>query len=97
MSTFLENIPYELFSYIGGGIFLFIILYKFFPNLFVKIHKPILVIYRSTNKYQKQKCEMVILTTRLWKFEFSRWKNSKTDKTTVAPLSSDLSCGTASR
>ena len=41
MSNLIENIPYELFSYIGGGIFLFIILYKFFPKLFVKIHKPI--------------------------------------------------------
>ena len=41
MSNLLSNIPYELFSYIGGGIFLFIILYKFFPNLFIKIHKPI--------------------------------------------------------
>lgn len=41
MSTFLESIPYELFSYIGGGIFLFIILYKFFPKIFIKIHKPI--------------------------------------------------------
>ena len=41
MSNLIENIPYELFSYIGGGIFLFIILYKFFPKLFVKVHKPI--------------------------------------------------------
>ncbi len=41
MSNLLSNIPYELFSYIGGGIFLFIILYKFFPNLFIKIHKPV--------------------------------------------------------
>jgi uncharacterized membrane protein YbaN (DUF454 family) len=44
MSNFLSSIPYELFSYIGGGIFLFIILYKFFPNLFIKIHKPIFFI-----------------------------------------------------
>ena len=41
MSNLLSNIPYELFSYIGGGIFLFIILYKFFPKLFIKIHKPV--------------------------------------------------------
>ena len=39
MSNLLSNIPYEIFSYIGGGIFFFIILYKFFPNLFIKIHK----------------------------------------------------------
>ena len=41
MEEILSEIPYELFSYIGGGIFLFIILYRFFPNLFLKIHKPI--------------------------------------------------------
>ena len=41
MSILLSNIPYELFSYIGGGIFLFIVLYKFFPKLFIKIHKPV--------------------------------------------------------
>ena len=41
MNNLLSNIPYELFSYIGGGIFVFIILYKFFPKLFIKIHKPI--------------------------------------------------------
>ena len=40
MSNFIENIPYELFSYIGGGIFLLIILYRFFPKLFSKVHKP---------------------------------------------------------
>jgi len=38
MRNLLDNIPYELFSYIGGGIFVFIILYKFFPKLFIKIH-----------------------------------------------------------
>jgi|TARA_B110000014_G_scaffold263046_1_gene258627 uncharacterized membrane protein YbaN (DUF454 family) len=41
MSNYLERIPYEIFSYIGGAIFLFIILYKFFPKLFIKIHKPV--------------------------------------------------------
>ena len=41
MEEILSRIPYELFSYIGGGIFLFIILYRFFPNLFLKIHKPV--------------------------------------------------------
>ena len=41
MSNLLSNIPYELFSYVGGGIFLFIVLYKFFPSLFIKIHKPV--------------------------------------------------------
>ena len=50
MSTILENIPYELFSYIGGGIFLFIILYKFFPKLFIKIHKPIFLLLRGLSQ-----------------------------------------------
>ena len=36
MEEILSRIPYELFSYIGGGIFLFIILYRFFPNLFLR-------------------------------------------------------------
>ena len=45
MSNLLSNIPYELFSYVGGGIFVFIILYKFFPKLFIKIHKYIVVIH----------------------------------------------------
>ena len=40
MEEILSRIPYELFSYIGGGIFLFIILYRFFPNLFLKIPRP---------------------------------------------------------
>ena len=41
IKNFLENIPFQTFTYIGIGIFLFVILYKFFPNLFLKIHKPI--------------------------------------------------------
>jgi len=41
MNNLLSNIPYELFSFIGGGIFLFIVLNKFFPALFIKIHKPV--------------------------------------------------------
>jgi uncharacterized membrane protein YbaN (DUF454 family) len=41
MSNFLSNIPYEIFSYIGGAVFIFIILYKFFPTFFIKIHKPV--------------------------------------------------------
>ena len=30
-----------MFSYVGGFILFFVILYKFFPNLFLKIHKPV--------------------------------------------------------
>jgi hypothetical protein len=40
MSSLLENIPAVIFSYIGGGVFLLLIFYRFFPNLFLKIHKP---------------------------------------------------------
>ena len=41
MESLIKNIPYETFSYVGGFILLFVILYKFFPNLFLKIHKPV--------------------------------------------------------
>ena len=41
MENLIKNIPYETFSYVGGFILFFIILYKFFPNLFLKIHKPV--------------------------------------------------------
>ena len=41
MENLIKNIPYETFSYVGGFILFFVILYKFFPNLFLKIHKPI--------------------------------------------------------
>ena len=41
MENLIKNIPYETFSYVGGFILFFVILYKFFPNLFLKIHKPV--------------------------------------------------------
>ena len=37
----IENIPQNIILSIGIGVFLFIILYKFFPSLFLRIHKPI--------------------------------------------------------
>ncbi len=37
----IQNMPTNVLLYLGGMIFVFIILYKFFPNLFLKIHKPI--------------------------------------------------------
>ncbi len=37
----IENIPQNIIPPIGIGVFLFIILYKFFPSLFLRIHKPI--------------------------------------------------------
>ncbi|GIR91190.1 MAG: hypothetical protein CM15mP90_6140 [Actinomycetota bacterium] len=40
MENFLQQIPRNLFLYIGASIFLLIILYRFFPNIFLKIHKP---------------------------------------------------------
>ena len=40
MSNFLDQIPTMVFSYIGGGIFLLIILYKFYPKIFLSFHKP---------------------------------------------------------
>ena len=40
MENFLQQIPRNLFVYIGASIFLLIILYRFFPNIFLKIHKP---------------------------------------------------------
>lgn len=41
MESLIKNIPYETFSYVGSFILFFVILYKFFPNLFLKIHKPV--------------------------------------------------------
>ena len=41
MESLIKNIPYETFSYVGGFILFFVILYKFIPNLFLKIHKPV--------------------------------------------------------
>ena len=41
MESLIKNIPYETFSYVGGFILFLVILYKFFPNLFLKIHKPV--------------------------------------------------------
>ena len=41
MESLIKNIPYETFSYVGGFILFFVSLYKFFPNLFLKIHKPV--------------------------------------------------------
>ena len=40
MTNFLEQIPRNLFLYIGTGIFVLIIIYRFFPKVFIKIHKP---------------------------------------------------------
>ncbi len=37
----IENIPQNIILSIGIGVFVFIILYKFFPSLFLRIHKPI--------------------------------------------------------
>ncbi|MDA9607517.1 YbaN family protein [Candidatus Actinomarina] len=41
MESLIKNIPYETFSYVGGFILFFVIIYKFFPKLFLKIHKPV--------------------------------------------------------
>ena len=40
MEDFLQQIPRNLFLYIGVGIFVLIIIYRFFPQVFLKIHKP---------------------------------------------------------
>ena len=40
MNNFLDQIPVMVFSYVGGGIFLLLILYKFFPKIFLSFHKP---------------------------------------------------------
>lgn len=37
----IQNIHQNVFLSIGAGVFLFIVVYKFFPALFLKIHKPI--------------------------------------------------------
>ena len=36
-----QNIPQDVFITIGAGVLFFIILYKFFPSFFLKVHKPI--------------------------------------------------------
>ena len=41
MENLIKNIPSETFTYIAVGILFFVILYKFFPKLFLKIHKPV--------------------------------------------------------
>ncbi|MDA7572163.1 YbaN family protein [Candidatus Actinomarina sp.] len=41
MENLINNIPYETFTYLGGGIMFFVIIYKFFPKFFLKIHKPV--------------------------------------------------------
>lgn len=41
MENIIKNIPYETFTYVGGGVLFFVFLYKFFPKLFLKIHKPV--------------------------------------------------------
>ena len=41
MEEFLNNIPYNLLITLSTGILVFVVLYKFFPKLFIKIHKPI--------------------------------------------------------
>ena len=40
MEDFLQQLPRNLFLYIGGGIFALIMTYRFFPKVFLKIHKP---------------------------------------------------------
>ena len=40
MEDFLQQLPRNLFLYIGAGIFALIVTYKFFPKVFLKIHKP---------------------------------------------------------
>ena len=40
MQDFLQQLPRNLFLYIGAGIFALIMTYKFFPKVFLKIHKP---------------------------------------------------------
>ena len=41
MEEFLKSIPYNLLITLSTGILVFVVLYKFFPKLFIKIHKPI--------------------------------------------------------
>ena len=40
MEDFLQQLPRNLFLYIGAGIFALIMTYRFFPKVFLKIHKP---------------------------------------------------------
>ena len=40
MQDFLQQLPRNLFLYIGAGIFGLLIIYRFFPKVFLKIHKP---------------------------------------------------------
>ena len=37
----IQDISQIVFLTIGAGVFLFVVLYKFFPSLFLKIHKPV--------------------------------------------------------
>ena len=41
MEEFLNSIPYNLLITLSTGIIVFVVLYKFFPKLFIKIHKPV--------------------------------------------------------
>ena len=41
MEEFLNSIPYNILITLSTGILVFVVLYKFFPKLFIKIHKPI--------------------------------------------------------
>lgn len=40
----IQNIPKNSLLLISLGIFIFLILYKFFPSLFLKVHKPVFFI-----------------------------------------------------
>ena len=37
----IQDISQNVFLTIGAGVFLFVVIYKFFPSLFLKIHKPV--------------------------------------------------------
>jgi len=37
----IQNISQNVFLSVGGSVLLFIILYRFFPSLFLKVHKPV--------------------------------------------------------
>ncbi len=41
MAEYLSSIPSYVFTTIGSSILFFMILYKFFPKLFLKVHKPL--------------------------------------------------------
>ena len=44
MSDYINEISSETIYILSGAVFLFVILYKFFPKLFLKIHKPVFFI-----------------------------------------------------